>query len=124
MFLLSRIPVTHPQSAIQVHQRLFNPMQCVSSFQSASTGIFELASFPHVYFDLAYFFLELEEEVRGFTKPCDLGGEGQVADVFESRFELIEVVSAKLESPEVILGIPWALSLIMVRDCIQWSSIL
>ena len=51
-------------------------------------------------------------------------GEGQVADVFECGFKPVEVISAELETPEVILGVPWALSLIMVRDCIQWSSVL
>ena len=66
----------------------------------------------------------MEEEVRGFAVARDLGGEGQIPDVFECGFEPIEVVSAELETPEVILGVPWALSLIMVRDCIQWSSIL
>ena len=45
-------------------------------------------------------------------------------DKFERRFEPVEVVSTELELPKVILGIPWALSLIMVRDRIQGSSIL
>ena len=43
--------------------------------------------------------------------------------MFECRVEPVEVVSTKLETPEVVLGVPWALSLIVVRDCIQWSSI-
>ena len=99
-------------------------MQCVSSLQPASTCVFKLASFPHVYFDLAYFFLILEEEARSLVVARNLSGEGQVSDMFECRFEPIEVVSAKLEMPEVILCVPWALSLIVVRDCIQWPSIL
>ena len=77
-----------------------------------------------MYFDLANFFLELEEEVRGFAVARNLSGEGQITNMFERGFEPIEVVSAELETPEVILSVPWALSLIMVRDCIQWSSIL
>ena len=71
-----------------------------------------------------YFFLILEEEARGFAVVRNLGGEGQVTDVFECGFEPVEVVSTELETPEVILGVPWALSLIMVRDRIQWSSVL
>ena len=79
---------------------------------------------PQVLFDFAYLLLVLEEETRGLAVARDLGSEGQVTNVFERRFEPIEVVSAILESPEVVLGVPWALSLIMVRDRIQWSSIL
>ena len=55
---------------------------------------------------------------------CNLGGERQVVDELEHGFELVKVVSAELESPEVILGVPWAFSLIVVRDCIQRSSVL
>ena len=39
-------------------------------------------------------------------------------------FKPVEVVSAVLELPEVIMCIPGVLSLIMVRACVQWSSIL
>ena len=55
---------------------------------------------------------------------CDLSGEGQIANVFKCGFEPIEVVSAVLEMPKVILGLLRALSLIMIRNRIQWSSIL
>ena len=55
---------------------------------------------------------------------CNLGGEQQVMDKFEGGFEPVEIVSTELETPEVILGVPWVLSLIMVRDCIQRSSVL
>ena len=54
----------------------------------------------------------------------NLGGEGQVTDMLESRFESVEVVSAELEMPKIVLSVPWALSLIVIRDCIQWSSVL
>ena len=44
--------------------------------------------------------------------------------MLECGFEPVEVVSTILETPEVILGVPWVHSLIVVRDCIQWSSVL
>ena len=66
----------------------------------------------------------MEEEAGGFAIARNLGGEGQVTDMLEGRFESVEVVSAKLEVPKIILSVPWALSLIMVRDCIQWPPIL
>ena len=44
--------------------------------------------------------------------------------MFECRFKPVKVVSAKLEMPEVILSVLWVFSLIVVRDCIQWSSVL
>ena len=88
------------------------------------TCVLELASFPHACFDLAYLLLVLEEEARGFAVACNLSSKGQVTNVFVCGFELVEVISAKLETPEIILGIPWALSLIMIRDSIHWSPIL
>ena len=54
----------------------------------------------------------------------NLSDEGQIPDVLERGFEPVEVISAELETPEIVLCVPWALSLIMVRDCIQWSSVL
>ena len=86
--------------------------------------VLELAGLPHAVFDLAYFFLILEEEARGFAVARNLSGEGQITNMFKCRIEPVEVVSAELETPEIVLGIPWVLSLIMVRDCIQWSSVL
>ena len=88
------------------------------------TRVFELASFPHAHFDLAYLFLVLEEEAKGFAVACNLSGEGQVTDMFECGLEPVKVVSAELETPKIILGILRAFSLIVVRDCIQWSSVL
>ena len=82
------------------------------------TCVFELAGFPHAHFDLMYFFLVLEEEAGGFAVARNLGGEGQVTNVFERRFELVEIISTVLETPKVVLCVPWALSLIVVRDCI------
>ena len=99
-------------------------MQRISPFRSTPAGVFELAGFPHVCFNLSYFFLVLEEEAGGLAVACNLGGKGQLADMFERRFEPVKVVSTKLETPEIILGVPWALPLIVVRDCIQGSSIL
>ena len=54
----------------------------------------------------------------------NLSGKGQVANVFKRGFKPVEIVSAKLESPKIILGVPWALPLIVIRDRVQWSSIL
>ena len=54
----------------------------------------------------------------------DLSSEGQVVEELERRFEPVEVISAILESPEVIVRVPRALPLIMIRDCIQRSTIL
>ena len=61
-------------------------------------------------FVFAYFLLVLEEEAGGFAVARNLGGEGQVTDVFERRFELVEVVSAVLETPKVILCLPWTVT--------------
>ena len=74
-FLTPSITVTYPRPTIQIHQRLFNPMQSISPFKSASTGILELASLPHAIFEFTYFFLILEEEARGFAVARNLGGE-------------------------------------------------
>ena len=60
----------------------------------------------------------MEEEARGFAVACNLSSKGQVADVFECGLEPVEVVSAKLETLEIILGVPWALPLIMVGDSV------
>ena len=59
--------------AIQLHQCLFNPVQRVSAFQPVPTGVFELASIPHVFLKFAYVFLVLEEEAGGFVETCNLG---------------------------------------------------
>ena len=75
MFLKPSISVTYPQPAVQIHQCLFNPMQRVSSFKSTSTGVLELASLPQMFFNLAYFFLVLEEEAGGFAVVRNLSGE-------------------------------------------------
>ena len=117
-FRKSHISMTYPRPVTQVHQCLFDPVQCVSTFQPTPTCVFELASFPHVYFNLAYFFLVLEEEARGLAVVHDLSSEGQIANMFECGLEPVEVISTKLETLEVILGVPWAFSLIMVRDCV------
>ena len=58
----------------------------------------------------------MEEEAGGFAVARNLGGEGQVTDVFEGGFKSVEVVSAELETPKIVLSVPWALSLIVVRD--------
>ena len=84
-------------------------MQRVSPLQPTPTCIFELASFPQAHFDLTYFFLVLEEQAGGLAVARNLSSKGQVADVFECGFELVEVVSAKFETPEIVLGVPWAL---------------
>ena len=42
--------LSHP--AIYLLHGPFNPVQCVSSFQPAPAGVFELAGFPHAFFDL------------------------------------------------------------------------
>ena len=99
-------------------------MQRIGALKPTPTGVLELAGLPKSFFDLAYFFLILEEEAGGFAVARDLGGKGQIPNVFERRFEPVEVVSAELETPKVILGVPWALPLIMVRDRVQWSSVL
>ena len=57
-------------------------------------------------------------------KASDLGSEGHVVEEFQHRFELVEIVSTILESPEVVMCVPRTLSLIMVRDCIQRSTVL
>ena len=44
--------------------------------------------------------------------------------MFECGFKSVKVVSTELEMPEIILGILWALPLIVIRDSVQWSSIL
>ena len=54
----------------------------------------------------------------------DLGGKREVMDVLQHIVKLLSLVSSVPESPEAILCIPWALSLIVIRDCIQWSTVL
>ena len=54
----------------------------------------------------------------------DLSSKGQVMKEFECRFKSVELISAIFESPEVVVCIPGALSLIMIRDCVQRSTIL
>ena len=54
----------------------------------------------------------------------DLGSEGQVVEEFKCRFESVKFISAIFESPEVVVCVPRVLSLIMIRDCIQRSSVL
>ena len=56
--------------------------------------------------------------MQSLTEMVDLGGEGQVVEEFERGFELVKVVSAVLELPEVVVCIPGAFSLIMIRDCV------
>ena len=88
------------------------------------TGIFELPSFPHAFFNLVDCFLINEEEVGCLTEMCDLGSEREVMDVFQCIVELRSLVSTIFEVPEVIVCIPWSFSLIMVRDCIQGPTVL
>ena len=45
-------------------------------------------------------------------------------DALQHIVELRSLVSPVLELPEVILCVPWVLSLILIRYCIQGSSIL
>ena len=96
MFLTPGIPVTYPRCAVQILQCLFDPVEGISSFQSTPTSVLELTSLPQVVFDLTYLFLILKEEARGFAVARNLGGEGQVTDALERRFESVEVVSAIL----------------------------
>ena len=60
----------------------------------------------------------------GLVVTHDLSGERQVTDMFEGGLKPVEIVSAVLESPEVVLCVPWTISLIMVWDRIQRPSIL
>ena len=99
-------------------------MQCVSPFKPAPTDILKLAGLPEAFFNLTYFFLVLEEEVRGFAVAHNLSGEQQVTDMVKGRLKPVEIVSAVLESPKIILCVLRSLPLIMVRDRIQWSPIL
>ena len=99
-------------------------MQRIGTFKPTPTSVFELASLPKSFFDFAYFLLVLEEEARGFAVARNLGSEGQIPNVFECGFEPVEVVSAEFETPEIVLCVPWAFSLIMVRDRIQGAPVL
>ena len=71
-----------------------------------------------------HLFLINEEEVGHLAEVCNLGGKREVVDVLQCIVELLSFVSAVLELPEVVLCVPWALSLIMIRENIQWSTIL
>ena len=117
--LLSRCRPT-----IQLLCRCFYPIQCVSPFQPLSTCVFELSRLPHVLLDLANLLLIHKEEVGHLAEMCDLGDEQEVMDVFQRIVEPRPFVSAILETPKVVMHVPWSFSLIMVRDRIQGSSIL
>ena len=88
------------------------------------TCILELTGLPHVFFDLADLFLVNEKEAGHLMEARDLGGEQEVMDVLQCIVKLLSFDSAILETPEVILCILWALSLIVIRDGIQQSPIL
>ena len=124
MFRTPGVSVTYPRYPVQVHQCLFNPVQSISSFQPAPTGVLKLAGLPHAFFDLAYLFLELEEEAGGFAVARNLSSERQITNMLKGRLELVEVVNAELETPKVVLSVPWTFSLIVVRHRIQWPPIL
>ena len=94
---------------VQLLQRCFDPTQRVSTFQPARTGVFELPRIPHSFFDFVDLFLINEEKAGRFSEPRDLRGEGEVMNVLESVVETRSFVSAMLESPQVIIGVPWPL---------------
>ena len=89
-----------------------------------SAHVFELPSLPHAFFDLADLFLINKEEARCLVELRNLGSEREVVDVLQCIVELCSLVSAVLEMPEIIVCVLWALSLIVVRDCIQGPPIL
>ena len=62
--------------------------------------------------------------MQSLTEAVDLSSEGQVMEEFKDGFEPVEIISAMLEMPEVIMCVPRAFSLIVIRDHAQWSSIL
>ena len=87
------------------------------------TSVLKLASLPHAIFNFMYFFLILEEEVGGLVVARNLGSEQQVVEKLNCGFESVKVVSAIFEMPKVILGVPWVLSLIVIRDCCAGSKV-
>ena len=111
-------------SAIQLFCCCFNPVQRVSCLQPTGTSVFELSGLPHAFFYLADLFLIYEEKVGHLAEPHNLGGEREVMNMFQHIVKLRSLVSAVLETPEVVVRILWSFSLIMVRECIQGSSIL
>ena len=89
-----------------------------------STRVLELASLPHALFDFADLLLINEKEARCLAEACNLGSKREVVDVLQRVVEPLSLVSTILETPEVILCVPWVLSLIVIRDGIQGSTIL
>ena len=58
------------------------------------------------------------EEARHLSVSCDFGDEREVVDVVQCVVEPSSLVSAVLEAPKVIMGVPWSLLLTVVRDCV------
>ena len=88
------------------------------------TSVFELSRLPHAFFNLADLFLINKEETGRLSEPRDLRGKGEVMDVFQCIVEARSLVSANLEPPQVIVGVPWPFPQVMVRERIQRSSVL
>ena len=76
----------------------------------------ELPRLPHAFFDLTDFFLVYVEEAGRLSVSCDFGDEREVVDVVQRIVEPSFLVSAVLETPEVIVGVPWSLLLTVVRN--------
>ena len=74
--------------------------------------------------NFADLFLVDKEEATHLTEMCDFGSEQQVVDVFQCVVKLRSFVSAILEMPRVVVCIPRVFSLIVVRECVEGSTIL
>ena len=75
-------------------------------------------------FDLVDLFLIHKEEVGHFAKTRHLCSKREVMDMLQRVIKPRSFVSTIFEVPKVIKCVPRVFSLIMVRDCIQWSPIL
>ena len=83
-----------------------------------------MSRLPHSLFDFADLFLINEEEAGRLSESRDLRGEREIVDVLESVVETRSFVSAMLESPQVVMCVPWPLSSVVVRERVQWPPIL
>ena len=88
------------------------------------TGVLELSHLPHALLDLANLFLINKEEAGRLSEPCDFRNKQEIMNVLQHIVEVCLFFSTDLEPPQVIMCIPWPFPQVMVRERIQWPSIL
>ena len=88
------------------------------------TSILELPCLPHALFDLTNLFLVNKEEAGHLSESHDFCGKRQIMDVLQCIVEAHFFVRADLETPQIIMCVPWSFPQVMIRESVQWSPIL